>query len=225
MIRVKGCIFDLDGVVVDTAKYHFQAWRDLAIGLGFSLSVQDNEKLKGVSRSESLEILLNLGKMSLSDHRKQELMDEKNRAYLAYVDKMTSEEVLSGAIEFINELRSLNIKIALGSASKNAKRILEKTEITDLFDVVVDGNMVVKSKPDPEIFLKAAELLEVAPSEALVFEDALSGIEAAHAAGIKTIGVGSAEALKIANATIESLKEANVSSIFKVIGVTTATES
>src|SRR6266542_4973647 len=160
-MEIKACIFDLDGVIVDTAKYHFIAWREIARELGFEFTEDHNERLKGVSRMRSLEILLEVGGISLDQKTKEHLAEKKNTDYLKYVLQMKPNEILPGAKAFLEELRRLGIKIALGSASKNALTILDRLEITGLFDTIIDGNKVTKAKPDPEIFLKGAEELVV----------------------------------------------------------------
>jgi beta-phosphoglucomutase len=199
MEKISACIFDLDGVVVDTAKYHFIAWKSIANELGFDFTLEDNERLKGVSRMTSLDILLSIGGVELDQETKLKLADKKNKNYLEYILKMTPDEILPGVKEFITELRSNEVKIALGSASKNAMTILNQLELTDYFDVIVDGTHVSNAKPDPEVFLKGAELLKVAPSECVVFEDAEAGVEAAINGKMKCVGIGSPEVLGKAN--------------------------
>lgn len=187
---IKGCIFDLDGVIVDTAKYHYLAWKELARGLGFDFSEKDNELLKGVSRMRSLDILLEIGKKNVDDEMKLKLAESKNNRYLEYILKMTPDEILPGVLSFLNEIKSRKIKIALGSASKNAMTILNQVKLNKYFDTVIDGTKVSKAKPDPEVFIKAAVDLCVLPENCLVFEDAKAGIEAAINGGFKSIGVG-----------------------------------
>ena len=185
------CIFDLDGVLVDTAKYHYLAWKRLAEELGFYFSEADNERLKGVSRMASLDILLEVGGITkLSAQDKLAMADRKNSWYVEYISKMTPEEVLPGALDFLQQVKAAGVKIALGSASKNAGMILQRTNIAPFFDVVIDGSKVSNAKPDPEIFLLGARELGVPPSECIVFEDAAAGIEAAIRAGMKCVGVG-----------------------------------
>lgn len=198
----KAIIFDLDGVIVDTAHYHFLAWRQLAAGLGIDLTLEENEKLKGVSRMHSLEIILSLGNVSLSEQEKISLADKKNGWFLEYIMKMTPEEIFPGVKELIQKLRKQSVRIALASSSKNAAMVLDLLKIRDLFDVIVDGTMVVHSKPDPEIFLLAASKLGLTSNECVVFEDAEAGVEAALRAGMKCVGIGSAEQLGKANMVI-----------------------
>ena len=204
----KACLFDLDGVIVDTAKYHYIAWRELANKLGFDFTPEQNELLKGVSRNASLEILLNIGEVTyLSPAAKLSLADEKNTRYLEYVLEMPQDEILPGAKQLLQELRANDIKIALGSASKNALKILQRLDLLTDFDAIVDGNVAPKAKPDPQVFLIGAELLGVNPSECIVFEDAAAGIEAARAAQIRTIGVGSRANLPDADFIVKDLSE------------------
>lgn len=207
MAGIKACIFDLDGVIVDTAKYHYLAWRRMANQLGFDLSEEENEQLKGISRMESLEIILRLGKVSLEEARKVELATEKNAYYLELCKGMTPDEVLPGVRDFMKELRENSIGTALGSASKNAGTILKQIDMLSFFDVIIDGNHVTKGKPDPEVFLKGAAGLGVAPEFCVVFEDAVSGIQAAKAGRMKVVGVGSAEALVEADLVIPGFQD------------------
>jgi beta-phosphoglucomutase len=187
---LKACIFDLDGVLVDTARFHYLAWRTLAKGFGFEFTESDNERLKGVSRMDSLEILLEIGQINLSEPDKMKYADEKNQLYLRYIRKMTGEDVLPGVREFLSELKQSGILLALGSVSKNAAEILNRTGITAFFDAIVDGNMITRAKPHPEVFLTGARLLKTDPASCIVFEDAVAGIRAAHFAGMKCVGVG-----------------------------------
>ena len=200
-------IFDLDGVIVDTAKYHFLAWRNLAIQLGFEFTEAHNELLKGVSRLKSLEILLNLGKVELSEEEKQKYLLQKNTEYLGYVNKMTSEEILPGINNLLNYLDDNNIKYALGSASKNAPLILEKVGLLNRFTALVDGNDVSKAKPDPEVFLIGAKKLHMKPENCIVVEDAIAGVEAANAAKMMSIGIGDAELLREATYVLKDTSE------------------
>ncbi len=206
-MQIKACLFDLDGVIVDTAKYHFIAWKEMAAGLGFDFTEKENELLKGVSRMRSLDILLEIGKITKTEEEKFRLAEQKNQRYLEYVNQMTEEEILPGVAKFIDDLRSNGVLIALGSASKNAPLIMERMHLAEKFDAIVDGNSVTKAKPDPEVFLKCAELLKVKPHECVVFEDAQAGIEAALNGGMKVIGVGSPENLSLADYLIPGFKK------------------
>jgi len=186
----KAAIFDLDGVLVDTAKYHYLAWKETASKLDIEFTEDDNERLKGVSRMECLDIILGLGNRRLNLAEKERLATEKNRAYLTYVDAMDESNLLDGAEYFLKVCRNAGIRTALASASKNAKLIIDRIGIQHLLDAIVDGTMVQRSKPDPEVFLLAASMLEIEPMRCAVFEDAVAGIEAAHRAGMKAIGIG-----------------------------------
>lgn len=210
MNNIKACIFDLDGVIVDTAVYHYKAWKRLANELGFDFTEEDNEKLKGVSRTRSLELILQWGGITKTETEKEELATRKNNWYVEMISKMTPDEVLPGAKEFLEACRADGIKTALGSASKNSGMILEKTGITHLFDAVIDGNKVSKPKPDPEVFLKGAEELGVAPGNCVVFEDAIAGVEAAIAGGMKVVGIGSPDVLGEADMVVKGLSEMTV---------------
>jgi len=199
MHNIKAIIFDLDGVLVDTAKYHYLAWKQLAEELNIKFSLQDNERLKGVSRMQSLEIILDLGNMTLDPATKIELAEKKNIWYVKYISKLTPDDILPGVISFLKSTKVDSIKLALGSASKNSMLILNKLNLTDYFDAIIDGTKVSKAKPDPEVFLKGAEALNVLPSECIVFEDAEAGVEAAINAGMYCIGIGSKDILKKAH--------------------------
>jgi beta-phosphoglucomutase len=203
--NMKGAIFDLDGVIVDTAKYHYLAWKRLARELGFEFRESDNERLKGVSRMKSLEILLEVGGLSFSDEEKKMLADKKNSWYVEYISAIDESELLKGAREYIIRLKERGIKIALGSASKNSPIILERLKITNLFDSIVDGNKVSRAKPDLEVFLIAAGELCLKPAECVVYEDAEAGIAAARAAGMRTVGIGSRGILKEADIVVPGL--------------------
>ena len=200
-----GFIFDLDGVIVDTAKYHYLAWRNLANSLGFDFTEEQNELLKGVSRVKSLEILLELGKVELSEEKKQALLVEKNKEYLEYVYKMTADEILPGVNQLLTFLETNNIKFALGSASKNAPLILEKVGLIKRFTAIVDGNDVSKAKPNPEVFLIGAQKLSMNPENCIVFEDAIAGVQAANAAKMISIGIGDANVLSEADYIFEDM--------------------
>lgn len=207
MKKINACLFDLDGVLVDTAIYHYKAWRRLANELGFDFTEKDNEKLKGISRIQSLKLILEWGKIEKSPEELQELSQKKNDWYLQMITHMQPSELLPGSREFLQELKNQGIKIALGSASKNAIIILDKTNIRHFFDAIVDGNMVQTSKPDPEVFLIGAKLLNVPPQQCVVIEDAIAGIEAALTANMKVIGIGDKVTLKKANLVVAGLSE------------------
>lgn len=213
-MKIKACIFDLDGVIVDSARYHFLAWKILADDMGIHFTEKDNERLKGVSRMASLEIILEIGKIHLDEGRKEEYAALKNRLYVDYISRMTPAEILPGVREFLLELKSLNIRIALGSASRNTPLILERVKLKDMFDAVADGNNVTKAKPDPEVFLKAAEMVGVDPEECVVFEDAVAGVQAAINAGMKCVGIGSPDLLSEAHLIVKGLNEMNADRLF-----------
>lgn len=197
-------LFDLDGVLVDTAVFHFQAWRRLTQQLGFDIDEEFNETLKGISRMDSLDRILDHGKVTLSQEEKMDFATKKNEWYLELVNQMTPADILPGVEDFLKESRLEGIKIALGSASKNAQIILEKTGILHYFDALIDGNHVSKSKPDPEVFLKGAEALQVQPSECVVFEDAFAGLQAAKSAQMYAVGIGNPQVLTNADAVFPS---------------------
>ncbi len=186
----KAFIFDLDGVIVDTAKYHFLAWQKIAEQLGIEFTPEHNERLKGVSRVRSLEIILELGNAEASQEDKDKWLKQKNEDYLSYIKNMDRSEILPGVMHVLNYLRENGQPIALGSASKNARIILEKTGILEYFDVIVDGNDVTNAKPDPEVFVRAAKELKISNEDSIVFEDSFAGIDAANIAGMTSVGIG-----------------------------------
>jgi len=186
----KGFIFDLDGVIVDTAKYHFLAWRKLANGIGVDFTHKQNEQLKGVSRVKSLEKILEWGNKTISEDEFSSLMASKNDDYLSYITKMNEDEILVDVPKILDYLIEQKQGISLGSASKNARAILEKVNLISKFEAIVDGNGVSKGKPNPEVFLNAAERLKINPENCIVFEDAVAGIQAANAAQMISIGIG-----------------------------------
>lgn len=215
---IRCCIFDLDGVVVDTARFHFLAWSELAGRLGFQLPSDAAEATKGVSRMASLEIVLAAGGMSgLSNEEKERLAAEKNALYLGYVAGMTPADVLPGVREFLSGLRREGIYAVLGSASKNAGTILDHCGLRAAFDAVIDGTLVSRPKPDPEVFLKGAEAVGAEPSACVVFEDAAAGIEAAHRAWMRAVGVGGSDALSEADMRIASFEGLTFAELVKRI--------
>lgn len=210
MGKIKGCIFDLDGVIVDTAKYHYLAWKRLASELGFEFTKEQNERLKGVSRMKSLDILLEIGKLDFSNEEKIKLAEKKNSWYVEYISNMKSDEILPGAEEFLQVVRSIGIKTALGSVSKNSMTILNRLNLAQYFDAIIDGNKVVHAKPNPEVFLLGAREIEIPEKNCVVFEDAATGIEAAINAGMYSIGIGNKNILNKANIVISSLKDMKI---------------
>lgn len=213
---LKACIFDLDGVIVDTARYHFLAWKRLAGQLNIEFSEKDNERLKGVSRMDSLEIILELGNIYPDRGKKEEYAERKNKWYVDYISRMTPEEILPGSIDFIKEIRKAGLRTAIGSASKNTPLILSRTGIEKLFDAVADGNIVKKAKPDPEVFLTAAEMLKVKPGQCVVFEDAIAGVQAALNAGMMCVGIGSRDILSKAHCVVTGLHEMSLDKLLKI---------
>jgi beta-phosphoglucomutase len=191
----KAFIFDLDGVIVDTAKYHFLAWQKIASELGIEFTPEHNERLKGVSRVRSLDIILELGKIEATQEEKNRWLVQKNEDYLSYLVNMNFSEILPGVIPILQFLKEHEQGIALGSASKNARPILEKTGIISYFDAIVDGNDVTNAKPDPEVFVQAARLLNISNENAIVFEDSVAGIQAANIAKMTSVGIGEATIL------------------------------
>lgn len=193
---IKLCIFDLDGVICDTAKYHYLAWKELADERGIPFTLKDNERLKGVSRMASLEIVLSLGNQEgLPEEEKIAMATRKNTRYVEMISKMEKDEILPGVEVFLRELRQRGIKIALGSASKNTSIIMERLGLKEAFDYIVDGTMIVNTKPDPEVFVKSMEHYGLKPEECIVFEDAAAGIEAGHSGGMRCVGIGNKEDL------------------------------
>jgi beta-phosphoglucomutase len=207
---IQCCIFDLDGVIVDTAKYHYLAWKRLANSLGFDFTEEDNEHLKGVSRVESLKLILKLGAVTLDQAAFDTALVNKNGWYLEYINKIGPEEILPGVSEFLADVRAKGIKTALGSASKNAVLILERIKLLDQFDAIVDGNKVSNAKPDPEVFLNAAREIGVTPADCIVFEDAVAGVQAALNANMKVIGIGVDTVLQQADLVIANFQDTTI---------------
>ena len=199
---VKGLLFDLDGVIVDTAKYHYLAWKQLAQELGIHFDEKDNERLKGISRMASFDIILSLDNRTMSQERKEACCKKKNDIYVDYIHKLQQEEILPGVKEFIKDAKAKGYKTALGSASRNAELILKRLDITELFDKIIDGTKVEKAKPDPEVFLKGAQELGIQPESCIVFEDSVAGIKAAHNGGMKAVGIGEEDNLAEADLVI-----------------------
>ena len=202
-------IFDLDGVLVDTAKYHYLAWKQLAAQLGFEFTLEQNEALKGVSRMRSLEILLADGGLTgkFTDAEMEKLAAEKNEIYVRYIRELKQEELFPGVVETFRAMKAAGVKIALGSASKNAGMILDRLQITPYFDAIIDGTKVTKAKPDPEVFLLAAQELGIAPCDCVVFEDSQAGIEAAKSADMLAVGVGTQAQLPTADLLVSNVSE------------------
>ncbi len=212
-MRYKGLLFDLDGVIVDTAKYHFLAWKELADELGIDFTIEDNERLKGVSRMASFEIILEIGKRSMEQQEKEFYCDRKNKIYVEYIRKLDKDEILPGVEAFLKDARQKGYRTALGSASKNSRLILDRLGINDLFDEIVDGTKVSRAKPDPEVFMKGAESLGLEYGECIVFEDAVAGIQAAHNGGMKGVGIGSADILTEADMVMPGFSGVNIDDV------------
>lgn len=211
MAEIKACIFDMDGVLVSTEIYHFKAWQRLTETLGFTIDEKFNENLKGVSRSVCIDLILKHGGLQKTQEEKDALAAQKNQWFLEYVQtEITPKNVYPGVINFLESIRKAGYKTAIGSASKNAPLLVEKLGIQSYFDAIVDGNMITKAKPNPEVFLKGAELIGVKPENCVVFEDAISGVEAAKNGGMYCVGVGSPQILTKANFCINSFTEMNI---------------
>ena len=202
---VKGVIFDLDGVLVHTDMLHYKAWKALADELGIYFDKEINNKLRGVSRMESLEIILANSNKIFSEEEKVALAEKKNNIYRELLSTITSNDLVDGSVELINYLKNKNIKVAIGSSSKNTKYILTRLGIIDMFDAISDGNNIKNSKPDPEVFLKAAEFLNLEPAMCMVVEDAKAGIDAARRGGFENFGIGDASKYEFTNYPIHSL--------------------
>ena len=218
--KIKPCesmavIFDLDGVLTDTAEYHYRAWRRLAEEEGLPFSREDNEKLRGVSRRASLELILKGS--SRSEEEMLEMMDRKNSYYRSLIKTMDSEDLLPGALEIVKQLRRLEVKLALASASKNARDVVERLNLEDYFEIIADGNSVEKAKPAPDLFLFVADKLKVAPRCAVVVEDAEAGIEAALAAKMAAVGIGPHERVGKADLFYKSVSEIDVSDLLSLL--------
>ena len=213
----KGFIFDLDGVIVDTAKYHFLAWQNLAKSIDIDFTHEQNEQLKGVSRVKSLEKILEWGNKTISEELFTSLMGKKNEEYLSFISKMTDEEILPDVPRVLDYLIEKAQPISLGSASKNARPILEKVHLLSKFNAIVDGNDVSKAKPNPEVFLIAAQHLNMKPEDCIVFEDSVAGVQAANTANMISIGIGEKEVLHEADYIFSDFTEIENSFIEELI--------
>lgn len=213
----KAAIFDLDGVITDTARYHFLAWKQMANQEGIDIDEQFNETLKGISRMDSLDRILAKGNKKYTQEEKLALAHSKNEHYKELIEKMTADELLPGAANVLKSLRKMGIKIALASASKNAMTILERLGIASLFDYVADANLIKNSKPDPEVFLVAAKNLDVQPDQCVGVEDAVAGVQAIKSANMYAIGVGDKKVLNQADRVIPDLNAFPLGESFKSI--------
>tara|TARA_B100001094_G_C17950101_1_gene680089 strand:+ start:56 stop:727 length:672 start_codon:yes stop_codon:yes gene_type:complete len=216
--KIQGVIFDLDGVIVDTAKFHFNSWKTIASEWNYELKYNDNEKLKGVSRMDSVVKIAGWAEINLSSEELEHAANRKNEIYTELCSKLTPEHILPGIMSLINQLKANNICIALGSASKNARLVLKKIGLLTLFDVIVDGNDVSKSKPNPEVFIKAAKQMNLLPKNCVVVEDAPAGIIAALSANMKVIGIGKSNELHTANLVIENSKNLSIDLLNQISG-------
>ena len=207
---IKGLIFDLDGVIVDTAHYHYLSWRQISRDLNIDFTVKDNENLKGVSRIDSLNYILKLGSLSFNTEEKNNLLDKKNNIYKHSISTLGKKNILKGVEKILSKAKEKKMLLAVGSSSKNAKMIVEKLNLTHLFQAVVDGTMVKKTKPDPEVFLKAAKKMNLKASECIVFEDAESGVIAAKKGGFNVVSVGNTNIRNIGDLFVESLEDFNL---------------
>lgn len=213
----KGLIFDLDGVLVDTAKYHYLAWKAIAEELGIPFTPRDNERLKGVSRARCFEIILEIGCRQMGLEEQAFYCHKKNERYLEFIRQMSASEILPGVRDFIADARLQGYRIALGSASKNSRVVLGHIGLEDAFDAIIDGTTVTKAKPDPEVFLKGAAALCLEAASCIVFEDAVAGIAAAHAAGMAAVGIGMRETLPEADYVIASFEGISIERVEQVL--------
>lgn len=212
---IKGFIFDLDGVITDTAEYHYRAWKRLADEEGLPFDRQANEALRGISRRESLELILQ-GR-SYPEEQIQEMMERKNNYYLEFIREIRPQDLLPGAKELLIEMRQAGISTALGSASKNAADVISRLGIADLFDAISDGHSVTRQKPAPDLFLHAANQLGLEPGECVVVEDAEAGIVAARAGGFKSVGLGPSSRVGAADLVLESLAGVHLSDLLSAL--------
>lgn len=213
----KGFVFDLDGVITDTAKFHYLAWKDLADEIGIEIDLKFNEQLKGISRMDSLERILAYGNKAdaYTTEEKEALAEKKNTHYVELLQDLTPDDLLPGVQEFLNEAKAQNVPCAIASASKNAPFILEKLGVQEAFDAIVDPATLTKGKPDPEIFIRAAEAIKVIPAEAVGFEDAQAGLDGIKAAGMYAVGVYSGEELHGADLIVNKLTDVSVAELLQ----------
>jgi beta-phosphoglucomutase len=217
MAKIKACLFDLDGVICDSGKFHFLSWKRMASELGFELSQDFSDTLKGLNRTDSLRKILDFGKILISDDEKIVWANKKNEWYLEFVNEMTPSDIFPGVVKILEEAKSKEFKIALVSNSKNANLVLENLNLTAYFEHIIDGNMVENGKPDPEIYRKAIEIFDLKPKECLVFEDSYEGVKASLAAGCKTVGIGDMKMLKKADLVISDFEDITFQEILECI--------
>ena len=201
---IKGLIFDLDGVIVNTDIYHFKAWKQVASQYSIELDSSINERLKGLSRRDSWNLIMELGNIQLSDEETNLILETKNSLYRKELKNLSRDNILLGVEDFLQELNQKDFKLAIGSSSKNARDILHYLNLSSSFNSIIDGSMVKNLKPSPDIFIKAAKTLALETNQCLVFEDALSGVQAAKAGGFKVIAVGNKELLDVADYYIDN---------------------
>jgi len=216
MYKLPTFIFDLDGVITDTGNQHFESWKKVCKSINYNLTYKKNRELKGVSRIKSLKKIGNWADLKFTKQKFNELLIQKNKIYLEKISKINNSDIIDGVYDFITNAKKHNHLIALYSSSKNANFILEKLKIKTLFDAIVDGNNVKKSKPDPEGFLMAAELTNTNPLDCVVFEDSQAGITAANLVNMKTIGIGKLNELKDANRVYEKFNQINLQELINV---------
>ena len=209
-------IFDLDGVITETSEFHYMAWKTICKKIGYDLTRKKNEELKGVNRSKCLDMIMEWAKIRLSEKEIESLLEAKNNIYKDYIKDLNENDVCEGVLNFINDAIKNNIKIALYSASRNAKRILCQLKIIDLFTVIIDGNNVSNAKPDPEGFKIAADLTKTNTKDCVVFEDSISGIEGANKLNMYTVGIGSRDVLKNADVVYKGFKNLKIKDIINV---------
>jgi beta-phosphoglucomutase len=212
---IRGVIFDLDGVIVTTDDCHYRAWKRMADEEGIYFDRSINERLRGVSRMDSLSIILERAGKLYTEAQKEEMAARKNRYYVDLISALTPEDILPGALEVVNALKAKGIRVAIGSSSRNTPVILRQIGLSNTFDAVSDGNQITHSKPHPEVFLLAAKRLQLPPADCLVVEDADAGIEAALAGGMKALGVGSAAKNPRATYRAETLADADLTEILQ----------
>lgn len=216
---MKAFLFDLDGVLVDTAHYHFLAWKQVCDTLGIEFTKKDNEKLKGIDRRNSLRLLLKLGDMDLSPEEFEAYLVKKNEIYMEMIEELGPKDLFEGVLSLFKALNEKNIKIGLGSASKNAKMILNKLEISDYFDAIVDGNMTTQGKPDPQVFLLNADILGVEVNDCTVLEDSEAGVDAAITANMKVIGIGSDPSIQHADLVYQDIENIELDKVLDLYEV------
>lgn len=210
MKSIKAIIFDLDGVITDTAHYHYLGWKQLSDELNIIFNEEMNESLKGIDRMNSLELILKNSEKQFTNEEKMQLANRKNEYYKELIKTMTPKDLLPGAVEILEKLRSLKIKIGLASASKNAILVLNNLKITHLFDYIVDASTIKNGKPNPEIFLKVAKNLNVNPEDCIGVEDAEAGVEAIKSSGMYCVGIGNPKTLYKSDCVISNLLEFEV---------------